>query len=75
MTKGRSASLEWWTKLFSLLAIVGIVLVLAGRIAKVKALVLAGLCLGAPLLVLGCLLLVVGIPYVLLGGRRERQDK
>lgn len=73
--KDRLLSLDWWTKLFSALAVAGLILILAGRVAKVQALVLAGACLGAPLLVLGGLLLFVGVPYVLFEGRRMRRRK
>lgn len=73
MVKDKLVSLEWWTKLFGSFAVLGIVLVLVGRIAKVKAIVLVGVCMGAPILALGGLLLLVGVPYILLEGRRQRR--
>lgn len=73
--KDRLLSLDWWTKLFSALAVVGLILILAGRVAKVQALVLAGACLGAPVLVLGGLLLCVGVPYILFEAPRIRRRK
>ena len=73
--RDRRLSLEWWTKVFSAFAAIGIILVLVGRIAKLRTMMLVGVWFGVPLVGLGGLLIVVGIPYILLEGRKTRRNK
>jgi hypothetical protein len=63
-------SLEWWTGGSCALAVLGVVLILVGRALSAHALVHAGIWFCAPLLALACVLLVIGIPYVVLRRRR-----
>lgn len=68
-------SLEWWTRLLGILAAIGIILILVGRGVHNYALVRAGIWFCAPLLALACVLLVIGIPYVLLTRLRRQRRK
>ena len=69
--KERLFSVEWWTKVFSAPAALGLLLLLVGHAAKVKTLILLGLGLGAPLVALAVLLWLVGVPLALISRGRH----
>jgi hypothetical protein len=73
MWKQRVLSLEWWTKCFGGLALAGTVMTIVGHLSGVKWVVYLGIGLGCPLVALGALMLLVGVPYVLLDSRRRRR--
>jgi hypothetical protein len=65
MRSERLLSVSWWTKVFSVLAILGLATMALGFALASKKTVIAGLALCGPLLLGGGLALVLGVPYVL----------
>lgn len=64
-----------WVLVFSILAIVGLVLSLAGKVMGLGWLMVSGLVLVAPLLLGGVLLVLVVIPWLLISNRKARQQR
>jgi hypothetical protein len=65
MWPNRATPVCWWIKMFSLLATLGLLLMLAGFVTNTKNFATVGLVLSAPLLAGGVLATVVGLPYML----------
>jgi hypothetical protein len=66
-------SLDWWTKVLTLLALIGLACIVLGRLLHTKGLPVVGICLGAPLVIGGVIIVVVIVPYVLLRGRATKR--
>lgn len=74
MWRDKLLSLDWWKTRLALLAVLGIVLIILGRMIAVRTVVYVGMGLVAPLVVGGGLALVLGVPFLLLAGKRDKND-
>jgi hypothetical protein len=75
MWSERLLSTEWWTKIFSILALGGLVTSGVGFALGSKGVVVAGLALCAPLVLGGVLALLVGLPYIYWTDPRRRRER
>jgi hypothetical protein len=70
----RLSAPSFWIGIFAVLAVMGILAVIAGKMFDLRMLVLVGMALGAPLVVGAVLALVAAVPYVLWQMLRSRDD-
>ncbi|MGK3988336.1 hypothetical protein WME99_35165 [Sorangium sp. So ce136] len=71
MLRDELTSSEWWIKLFSALAVVGIAIVLAGGRLKSKVVIVVGMALCAPLVLGGVVMFAIGIISLMLDDKRK----
>lgn len=72
MLRDKIISPEWWIKLFSVLAVVGIVVVLAGGRLKNKVMVVVGAVLCVPLVLGSVGMFAVGIASLIIDKWKNR---
>ena len=75
MWSDRLLSTEWWTKIFSIVALVGLATMGVGFAVSSKKVVVAGLLLCGPLVLGGVLALLIGVPYLLWTDPRRKRGK
>ncbi|WP_437940618.1 hypothetical protein [Sorangium sp. So ce341] len=75
MLRGKLIDPEWWIKLFCVLTMAGLVVIGAGVRLKSKAMVVVGLCLGAPLVLGGVVMFAAAVVCLLLERRRGRKAR
>jgi hypothetical protein len=73
MLRDKLTGSEWWIKLFSVLAIVGIAIVLAGGRLKSKVMVVVGVALCVPLVLGSVVIFAVGIVALIIDKRKSRK--
>ncbi|WP_437316417.1 hypothetical protein [Sorangium sp. So ce385] len=73
MLRDGLTSPEWWIKLFSVLAVAGIGIVLAGGRVKSKPMIVLGVTLCAPLVLGGVVMFAAGIVALAVDRRKNRK--